>query len=634
MSNAVSKIRRIWNRLASNPDVPNFPNQKVSPPTEECPAGSAVGDDTWYFPEELTGKPRRDLRIVDWRVELRDGLLTDVQYRPLLTCCKSLTLGFMNRSGRRKHLSLSSIKHVVALAIAMAVFVRNGPWAEGRRTLQQLTPDDGTAMIGSITARWRSGSNSFTNLATRIRQIQRLAKNGQINDAFGDETIAAMLEALDARTDGGNGSTALEATRWLNQPSEFSARPYSNEYCLKFLEIHDCLMDDIADDIIKHAGELTRLGKKQVAAPPEPYSLGPVSIRESYEEFLAKNPWKVTQLPFVHDYCYPPTLPEHVFVLVGILQIANMQRVAMASAGREGELLWMEQGCLSKFFADDIEVDLISSRRYKNSSVPGGESIGWPVGRSAARAVAIQECLAKSLGSPHLWLGMPHNRIEGRLRGDTSRKVQRFARLHGLDAGPSKANLQRFRPTMALLLITSEFGNPYLVKRSLGHHDLATTVMYLKMNPYLQADLAAALHRCREVPPEPVADISVEHSEADLTARELDGILAGQLGAGMIPRILAQDVIAFAESNTKAEALVSDDAGALQYALRMLRQRECRSLPGLADWLKSEAIRIAASNPSATDALHSRLLNLLHALRTDYAPRPDEAPLTNEERAA
>ncbi len=289
----------------------------------------------------------------------------------------------------------------------------------------------------------------------------------------------------------------------------------------------------------------------------------------------------------------------------------------MASAGREGEILWMEQGCLSKFVADDIEVDLISSRRYKNSSVMGGESIGWPVGSSAARAVAIQEYLARALGSPHLWLGMPHNRVEGRLRGDTCRKVQRFAKLHELDTGPSKANLQRFRPTMALLLITSDMGDPYLVKRTLGHHDLATTVMYLKMNPYLQADLAVALRRKRDVRPEPVADISVEHCEADLSARELDGIVAVQLGAGMVPRILARDVIAFADSDAKAEALVSDDAGALEYALHNLRQRECRSLPGLAGWLTSEAIRIAASNPAATNALPARLLNLLHALRCD-----------------
>ena len=85
----------------------------------------------------------------------------------------------------------------------------------------------------------------------------------------------------------------------------------------------------------------------------------------------------------------------------------------------------------------------------------------------------------------------------------------------------------------------------------------------------------------------------------------------------MFPRILAQDVIAFAESHAKAEALVSDDAGALEYALHKLRQRECRSLPGLADWLKGEAIRIAASNPTATEALHPRLLNLLHALRCE-----------------
>ena len=615
MSTTVSKIRRIWNRLTANSDVSYFWSQKVSVPTEECPAGSSVADDTWYFSQELAGSPRRDLRIIDWRVDLMDGLLTDPQHQPLLALCKSLTLGFMNRSGRRKHPSLSFVRTTVGLIIAVIVFIRNGPWNEGKKKLQQLTPEDAVAMVGSITAPWRPGTTNFSRFARKIRYIQILSKKGYINDAFSDETATAVLEAIADRASAGKDGTGDDATRSANAPSEFSARPYSNEYCLKFLEIHDFLMGDVADDIIKHAGELTRLREDQNAAPTKQQSPG--RMRESYTDFLTRNPWKIARLPFEHHYCYPPTLPHHVFILAGILQTGNMERIAMASAGREGELLWMEQGCLSKFLADDVEVDLISSRRYKNSSVQGGESIGWPVGRSAAKAVEVQERLARSLGCTHLWLGMPNNRVGGRLRGGTCKKVQRFAELHELDIGPTTATLQRFRPTMALLLITSDFGNPHLVKRALGHGDLATTILYLKMNPYLQADLAVALHRKRDLPTRPVVDVSIEHSEADIPARDLDAILSVQVGANMVPRILAPDVIAFAENDAKAQTLISDDPAALEYALQKLRQRECRSLPGLARWLTSEAIRIAASNPKAEDALHPRLLNLLIAIRRD-----------------
>jgi hypothetical protein len=615
MSTTVSKLRRIWNRLTANSDVSYFWSQTVSVPTEECPAGSSVADDTWYFPQEMIGSPRRHPRIIDWRVDLIDGLLTDPQHRPLLALCKSLTLGFMNRSGRQKHPSVSSVRYAAGLVIAMVAFIKNGPWNEGRKTLRQLTPDDAIALVGSITAPWRPGTSNFTTFASKIREIQRLSKDGYVNDAFSNETATVILEAIANRTNAGKDGTGDDATRSANAPSEFSARPFSNEYCLKFLEIHDFLLGDVADDIIKHAGELTRLREEQNVAPTRQRS--PDRMRESYTDFLTRNPWKIAQLPFEHNYCYPPTLPHHVFTLAGILQTGNMERIAMASAGREGELLWMEQGCLSKFLADDVEVDLISSRRYKNSSVQGGESIGWPVGRSAAKAVEVQERLARSLGSPHLWLGMPNNRVGGRLRGGTCKKVQRFAELHELDIGPTTATLQRFRPTMALLLITSDFGNPHLVKRALGHGDLATTILYLKMNPYLQADLAVALHRKRGLPTRPVVDVSIEHSEVDIPARDLDAILSVQLGANMVPRILAPDVIAFAESDAKAQTFISDDPAALEYALHMLRRRECRSLPGLASWLKSEAIRLAASNPEAKDALHPRLLNLLQAICRD-----------------
>jgi hypothetical protein len=499
----------------------------------------------------------------------------------------------------------------------MSVFIKNGPWNHGRKTLKQLTPDDAVVMVRTITARWRPGTSNFSKFAAKIREIQRLSKNGYIDDAFSDKTAAAFLEAIFDRADVVKDGEGDDAPTSAYAPSEFSARPFSNEYCLKFLEIHDFLMDCVADDIIKHAGELTRLRTEQNSDLTRHQSSN--ALCKSYADFLSSNPWKVTELPFTHHYDYPPRSSRHVFNLAGILQTGNIKRIAMASAGREGEILWMEQDCLSRFHAHDTEVDLISSRRYKNSAVPGGGSIGWPVGRSAAKAVEVQLRLAQSLGSQHLWLAMPNNRVKGRLSGGTCKKVQRFAELHELETGPTAATLQRFRPTMALLLITSDFGNPYLVKRALGHETLATTILYLKMNPYLQTDLSVALHKEHGSPMQAASDITIEHSETDIPLRDLDAIIAAQLDADMIPRILARDVIAFAESEAEAQTLVSDDAGALEYTLHKLRLRECRSLPSLADWLKSEAVRIAYSSPRAKDALHPRSRNFLLAICGDKA---------------
>lgn len=617
MSKIVSETRKIWMRLNSDAHDPAFLVQKTSGATPEKPEGSVVGDNVWYFDQRLTGSPNQWLRRIEWDVRICDGCLTAPQYDDLLRLSKSLGVAFMNKLGRFRHLSLATVKANLAVVLDLVAFVASGPWKEGRKTLAALTPQDGEAFVRSVSTNWRPGSKTLERLGSRIKEIQRLGVEGYIHDRFDEKTYAAIMMLTGEEYPDG----AADKPKKDEDPNGFSARPFSNEYCLSFLEIHDFYMSSLAEDICLHISELAKYQREEpefVKQFGKLYARSKYLARQRYKEFLKENPFRAESLPFVHHYRYPVVNSVDLITLAMMLQIGNLQRVAMSNAGREGELLWMEQGCLSKILLGSAEVDFISSRRYKNSSVPGGDSIGWPVSTSSARAVKTQERLAAAADSPYLWLGMPFKRIDGRLGSGTAGKVQRFAMAHELDVGPGgTAYVQRFRPTMALLLMTAEKGHPHLVKRALGHGNLETTLSYLQMNPYLQADLAIALRGLRELPHTDTGDLRIERRDGDLDVATLENILIDQQARGMVARILAPDVIAFAESSADIEAKAPSDPGALRYALERALRRDVRSRPILASWFESEAIRISIHHPGAENDLSARLGGLLETLCLD-----------------
>ena len=625
MSKSISKTRIEWNRLIKDPGEGQFWSQKVAGPTDECPAGSAVEDAVWFFPQPLSASLSNCARVINWSVKIADQqLLTDEEFRPLLVLCKNFAVAMLRKSGRSKHLTVGTVKSRLDKFLDLAVFLATGPWKQGRKTLRQLTPKDVESFVAWTAKGWRPGSGTFDGLATTMREIQRFGMNGSLQDCFADDTFKALVSACETGERGDDDRNPKD----VNAPSQYSAPPYSNEFCLRLLDISDFYMSELADDICTHLRELTGLQKEQddvLAKVGRMYCRDKRWARNKYKLFLGKHPFKTAELPFVHHYEFPPKNSFDLITLAVMLQTANLQRVAMSTAAREGELLWMERGCLSR--TDDREFDLISSRRFKNSSQLGGYSIDWPVSASAARAVKIQEQLADAVDSKHLWLQMAYNRVGGRARlsGCTSGKLQRFAELHELDLGPGgSAYMQRYRTTMALLLMKGPKGHPHLVQRALGHGDLETTIKYLKMNPYLQADLAVALHGERTPCAALLEGPTIRHSEENIDAVTLDAIVSEQLREGMTARILAPDVIAFIESGQPFDQIDTEACGsaALGYALRKLIQRDVRHFPDLVDWFTTEAVRLADAWPTAEGLLPNRLRSFLGILRLDLAATP------------
>ena len=603
MSNLVSKTRRIWGRLQSATSAADFLSQRVSTETLECPYGSIASDDVWYFDQRLCGAPDAWRRKIDWNVEVGPYRLTHPVCSEMLLVAKGVCIMLMKGAGRG-HSALGTVKRDLAMFLRLLAFVNDGSRLERRATLMSLTGDDGATFVKEISQNWAPGANTPSILRTLLRRVYMYGASGQLDDALSRAAYDGMVIALEELFEDDASRPNFRGV------SEASASPFSNDYCLGLMRVHDFFIHELADDICSHLAEISRCLRSGSSSR---------EVRERYREYLKKNSFQVKELPFLHDYEFPAKDVAGLMNLAAMLQAGNLQRVAMGTAGRQGELLWMERGCLSRFVLNDKEADFISSRTFKNSTKPGGDSIGWPVSVSVGEAVRAQEALATAAESEHLWLRVRFDGIGGRLTSHTPELVDRFAKAHRLDVGSEEtAYLQRFRPTMALLLITARNGHPYLVKRALGHAELETTLAYLNMNEHLQADLAA-LRSKNFSSPEPEKNWRIERRDQELDGLTLENILLDNRSRGMNAKILGPGVIIFAHADDTTFAGRETHPDALKYTLEKSSKKDIRTHPTLARWFEAEALRIVVERPSDETLLPPRLAAHLYSLRWEAA---------------
>jgi hypothetical protein len=588
-----------WRLLVCDPSHPRFWTQLVSEPSRECPGGSVVGDPVWQFPQEIAGNLMVGSRCINWCVPIGETHLTDPEFEPILTTCKTIAVNRLRSPGLRRRI-VSTVKGEISLLIRLAVFLAEGSSIAGCRRIIDLDPDAARRFAQRTVAGCVIGGNGYAKFRNVMKAVQSFFREGKINDGFSDDAFAAMMNVLD--------DAKADPTVWPDNGSP----PYSNEFCLGLINIADFCIEHLLDDVIVHMREMKELWAdedklRREGRGPRPSESS--SAPRLYAAFAANYRWKAKELNFPHQgYSFPPETTGDLAVLVETVQSVNLQIELLSTAGRESEVMSMDQNSHSRLVLDDYEVDLLSAKRFKTAPGLAGYKIGWPVSPRAVSSFKAQVKLAKAVGNEHLWIATGRG-YKGRLLGHTSKRLQRFAARHRLDLGAEgRSYSKRFRPTVALLMTTGPEGHPHLAKRALGHKSLETTINYLRLNRHIQAELSYDLHRSGALAGDGLAvcrKMQVERVDVVQLASAIEQQEELELRA----RLVAPGIVAFYDP--------SDDAGrfhpqseatsrsTLQYALGALSDRRARKHAGLFDWLAAETARIAHEFSEIADAVAS-----------------------------
>ena len=120
MNDAAFVIRSMWTDLVIDPADARFPDQLVSIPTPECPSGSTVRDDKWYYPQSVFAGLNDCDRVIDFNVPCGEGTLTDARFAGLLQVCKLFAILKMARP-LRNFADVSTIKAYLVVILLSRV---------------------------------------------------------------------------------------------------------------------------------------------------------------------------------------------------------------------------------------------------------------------------------------------------------------------------------------------------------------------------------------------------------------------------------------------------------------------------------------------------------------------------------
>lgn len=185
-------------------------------------------------------------------------------------------------------------------------------------------------------------------------------------------------------------------------------------------------------------------------------------------------------------FSWPPRTHAQAWGLLTVLQASHLWPVALASAGRHGELLSLEEDCL----------------RRENSVAPTGAFHTWKLDGVAGReaeaplpvlvvtALKQQKRLARLVkqgsGIPgtHLWVQT--TTAPGQRLGDFCPALRAFTRAFALTPllEGSSAHMHRFRKTLVRIVALTLVHAPKILMDILGHRDEQMTVLrYILSDP-------------------------------------------------------------------------------------------------------------------------------------------------------
>jgi integrase len=589
------RVKIAWGHLRTNPADPTFLDRRVSVPTTECPQGSRVLDDVWHFPASLASSPAAHLRRINFKVLCGNGFLTDPQFEPLLQFCKRFAIAKMKHP-LKGAIKLPSVKRHLTLVFDLVDCVASGPWIQGRTRLADLNLEDVRGCVTEMSLDWRQNAGGFEALRRVFKEIQDYGKRGLLGDWFEAIPLADIKKLCACHWE------ELKRGQMPADRSLFTTPPLPDLYCFKTVEIGGFYNNVLANPIIDNVRELARLRREEAdILQHEPMTIwDPRRARVRFEEFARDYVWPVRKLPFEVSYEFPPRTSGELIPVLGTLQSANIQMTALETGARDGEILNMGRDCLVQKRAASGE-GTIKSLRFKNSPDMGGEDVEWDVSERVVRAIENQLALAEAMGSPAVWGCVHWSDFGKRLTGGINDWLQRFADRHFLDAelGNRKVvSIQRFRTTLARFVMLAEGGHPRLVKRLLGHSNIATTIAYIRMSPYIQAELAHA--RRMRLAPVISADVSpdpdVTTIPGKLSAEALASIVTGAARLGKPVRLLGPGVFFSQDAcvgahDPRLAAFCTDGVrrDAFAFAVQQLCGSDVRSRRDLFQWFVEQA---------------------------------------------
>ena len=188
------------------------------------------------------------------------------------------------------------------------------------------------------------------------------------------------------------------------------------------------------------------------------------------------------------EVSWPPRTHHEAWAFLTVLQASHLWPVALASAGRHGEVLSLEEGCIRR---ESTETPTGIMHTWKLDGISGrGHEV--PVPDLVVTALRQQERLARlvkrvtGVSGKHLWVmtSVHQGKPQTTFRGGIDALVSTFD-LAGLLEG-SNAHMHRFRKTLVRIVALALVHAPKILMDVLGHRDEQMTVMrYILSDPGL-----------------------------------------------------------------------------------------------------------------------------------------------------
>lgn len=183
---------------------------------------------------------------------------------------------------------------------------------------------------------------------------------------------------------------------------------------------------------------------------------------------------------------WPPHTHAQAWALLTVLQASHLWPVALASAGRHGEVLSLDEDCLRRQGSD---APTGAFHTWKLDGVAGRDAEA-PLPALVVTALKQQKRLARlikqSVGVPgsHLWVQTTS--LPGQPLGDFSNSLRAFTKAFSLKPllEGSNAHMHRFRKTLVRMVALTLVHAPKILMDILGHRDEQMTVLrYILSNP-------------------------------------------------------------------------------------------------------------------------------------------------------